>query len=95
MKSAGSIMLQIPGETGDSPIQHFFLVKAERPLAAPPTASRPPYVEAAIVEVIKAFTRLEDSHNSRSERAARFALERAARKLRLAHASDKPFPKKG
>lgn len=93
MRHSGSIMLQFGTEDGDEPIERFYLVKADSPRKKPAPTPMPPSVQEAIAAVIKAYTRLETSHHSKGERAARSALESAARKLRLACATDKPFPK--
>ncbi|NLS00206.1 hypothetical protein HGP17_25555 [Rhizobium sp. P38BS-XIX] len=84
MKHSGLLTLNIGGEGERAEAEQFYLVKAPKLNASAAPAIAKPSVTQAISDVIKAYDRLERAHHSRDERAARTALEKAARKLRLA-----------
>ncbi|SCB18316.1 hypothetical protein GA0061101_103247 [Rhizobium lusitanum] len=84
MRHSGLLTLNIAVDGQHDEAEQFYLVKAPKPRSSPTPANARPSLTQAIADVIKAYDRLEKAHHSRDERAARIALEKAARKLRLA-----------
>ncbi len=93
MRHSGLLTLNIAGDGEDAEAEQFYLVKAPKPRASLAPALVRPSVTQAITDVVKAYERLERAHHSRDERAARTALEKAARRLRLATHPSQQTPK--